>query len=84
MKSPVPSATNLFTFLTQRFSASYDILGCSDLVHMDNPISVTTDANGVATAATINLPLYKRHQANLKAYDQVDNVSDSQAPDPTE
>jgi hypothetical protein len=53
-------ATNLFTFLAARFqatfSASAGFLGCTTRLNVHNPITLTTDANGVVTAATINLP----------------------------
>jgi hypothetical protein len=55
VSSPDPAAaTNLFTFLAQRFNASYSILGCDKLLNQPSPITLTTDANGVCTGATIN------------------------------
>jgi hypothetical protein len=45
-------ATNLFTFLANRLSQSFTNLGCMNLLHMNNPVTVTLDGNGVATAAT--------------------------------
>lgn len=49
--SPDPAAaTNLYTFLGQRYAASFTNLGCGALIHMRNPVTVTTDGNGVATA----------------------------------
>jgi hypothetical protein len=56
--SPDPAAANnLFTFLAQRFVATYGAngLNCMGLLNKPDPITVTTDGNGVATAATINL-----------------------------
>ena len=52
------AANSLFTFLAQRFQASFDTggLACTTLLKVQNPIAVTTDANGVATDATITLP----------------------------
>ncbi len=53
--SPDPAAANsLFTFLAQRFNASIgqDNLNCTGLLNITSPITVTTDANGVATNAT--------------------------------
>jgi hypothetical protein len=83
--SPVASAANtLFTFLAQRFVASYNILGCSDLVHWEDPVIVTTDVNGVAVAAKIDLPAYERCKRYLKLYDHADDIADSRAGDPTE
>jgi hypothetical protein len=54
--SPDPAvANNLFTFLTQRFVATYVNLNCQTFVHQKNPITVKT-ANGVAIDARINVP----------------------------
>jgi hypothetical protein len=50
-----PAAANsLFTFLAQRFVASYgpNGLNCVGLLNTPDPITVTTDANGVAISAT--------------------------------
>jgi hypothetical protein len=55
--SPDPAVANtLFTFLAQRFVASYGAAGlnCIDLLNKPDPITVTTDANGVAISATHN------------------------------
>jgi hypothetical protein len=54
--SPVASlGTNLFNFMAARLVGSYQILSC-DTFGVKNPVTVTTDANGVATGATITLP----------------------------
>jgi hypothetical protein len=55
--SPDPAAANsLFTFLAQRFDASYGAngLNCAGLLNVPDPITVTTDADGVAIDATFN------------------------------
>jgi hypothetical protein len=52
-----PAAANsLFTFLAQRFVASYGAngLNCAGLLNTPDPITVTTDANGIAISATFN------------------------------
>jgi hypothetical protein len=46
------AATNLFTFLAMRASDSFTNLNCGNLIAMANPIALTTDGNGVVTAAT--------------------------------
>ncbi|HJT59357.1 MAG TPA: hypothetical protein VJ761_22810 [Ktedonobacteraceae bacterium] len=50
------AANSLFTFLAQRFVTSYgaDGLNCAQLLKQPDPVTVTTDSNGVAIAATIN------------------------------
>jgi len=55
--SPLPAvANNLFTFLANRFNATWGAAGlnCQALLHQNSPIVVTTDKQGVAIAATIN------------------------------
>jgi hypothetical protein len=52
--SPDPAAANsLFTFLAQRFVASFGAngLNCVGLLNTPDPITVTTDGNGVAISA---------------------------------
>jgi hypothetical protein len=52
--SPVPDlGDNLATFLAARLSGSFDNLNCKNY-GLTNPVTLTTDANGVATAATFN------------------------------
>ncbi len=54
MDRPSPdagAATNLFTFLAQRFNNSLQELNCPQ----QSPITLQQDANGVTTGATINL-----------------------------
>jgi hypothetical protein len=55
--SPDPAVANsLFTFLAQRFVASYgpNGLNCVGLLNIPDPVAVTTDDNGVAISATFN------------------------------
>lgn len=57
------AANNLFTFLAQRFAATFGPpaeggaglgpQGCTQLLGVGNPINLTTDGNGVVTAATL-------------------------------
>ena len=49
------AANNTFTFLAQRFVASWQLLNCQSLINITPPITLTTDANtGVVTAAKID------------------------------
>jgi hypothetical protein len=48
------AANNTFTFLAQRFVASWTLLNCQALINIAPPITLTTDNNGVVTAASIN------------------------------
>ena len=52
--SPVPAVgNNLFTFLANRLSMSFTNLNCQNF-GLTDPVTVTLDGNGAATAATIN------------------------------
>jgi hypothetical protein len=52
--SPVPAVGNtLATFMGARLSASFMVLGCANF-GLTNPVAVTVDNNGVATAVTYN------------------------------
>ena len=54
-RSPFPNVANsLFTFLAQRFVATYEILNCQAFLNQPVPITLFTDANGVVIDATIN------------------------------
>lgn len=75
--SPVADAANsMFTFMAQRFAASYDILGCAKLTNLPDPVSFTIDANGVAIMATINTQQYATCRHKLAPYEVQDNASD--------
>ncbi len=53
--SPVPAVgSNLATFLGNRLSMSFVNLGCANY-GLTNPVNVTLNGNGVATAVTYNL-----------------------------
>jgi hypothetical protein len=53
--SPVPAVgTNLATFMGARLSASFTNLNCQDF-GLKNPVTLTLDGNGVATAVTYSL-----------------------------
>ncbi len=54
------TANSLFTFLANRLNATLGAggLNCVGLLNIQNPVTLTTDGNGVVTAATIlNTPL---------------------------
>jgi hypothetical protein len=53
IESPAPLiAIDLYLFLINRFSNSYDTLGCPDFLNIPNPITLTL-INGLVTDATI-------------------------------
>jgi hypothetical protein len=51
------TANSLFTFLANRLNATLGAggLNCTGLLNIQNPVTLTTDGNGVVTAATITL-----------------------------
>ena len=53
--SPVPGVgTNLLTFMANRLNMSFTNLNCQNF-GLTNPVTVTLDGNGAATAATFNV-----------------------------
>lgn len=75
--SPDPAAADtLFTFLAQRFVASYDILGCASLVNLPDPISVTTNAQGVTTGASIDAAAITRARQRMASFEPWDRSCD--------
>ncbi len=72
--SPDPDASNsLFTFLAQRFVATNEALGCSTALGVENPVTVITNADGVAIDAKISLPADASNQAKLAPAAPADN-----------
>ena len=75
--SPDPAAADsLFTFLGQRFVASYDILGCANLLNIPDPVSVTTNDQGVATAVAVNTTSLTRCRQALASSERDDRSID--------
>lgn len=72
------AASNLFTFLAQRFVASYQNLNCPTEINQPDPVTITTSA-GVATKATLNKAQYAASVAALASLANADNVADSAA-----
>jgi choice-of-anchor A domain-containing protein len=78
--SIVPAAaTNTFTFLAQRFVASYGLLNCATLTGQPDPVSFTMDGNGVVNSATINPAQLSTTIAALASTATADNQADSAA-----
>jgi hypothetical protein len=69
------AANNTFTFLAQRFVASWQLLDCQNLINIAAPITLTTDANtGVVTAATINTATLNSDIASIAGSLDSDNA----------
>jgi len=77
--SPDPAAANsLYTFLGQRFVAAYQLLDCQNLVNLADPVSVRTDANGVAISVVVGktalTSILQRIQGQAAEDDAIDSV----------
>jgi hypothetical protein len=78
--SPDPAvADSLFTFLGQRFVASYEILGCSSILNLADPVSVTADSQGVTTSVTVDTSALKAYFRSFSPYQPRDDAADSAA-----
>ncbi len=65
--SPVPAVgNNLLTFLANRLTMSFTNLNCQNF-GLTNPVTVTLDGNGVATAATFSITQQKATAAAAPA-----------------
>lgn len=75
--SPDPAAADsLYTFMGQRFVASYTILGCADLLHIPDPVSVSTNAQGVTTGVVIDTAALARDRRVLGGREREDCDAD--------
>ena len=78
--SPDPTvADSLFTFMAQRFVASFDNLNCGGLLNLPDPVSITTNDQGVTTAATINPVKLNRCRLSLAASELLDRTMEDRA-----
>jgi len=69
------AATNTFTFLAQRWVASWTLLTCPNLINIAAPITLTTDANtGVVTAAVIDTAKLNADIASIAGSLDADNA----------
>jgi hypothetical protein len=69
------AANNTFTFLAQRWVASWGLLTCPNLINIDAPITLTTDANtGVVTAAKIDTAKLNSDIASIAGSLDADNA----------
>jgi hypothetical protein len=68
------AASNTFTFLAQRWVASWTLLTCPNLINIQAPITLTTDANtGVVTAAVIDTATLNADIASIAGSLDADN-----------
>lgn len=73
------AANSLFTFLAQRFVASYTNLNCQTLIGQADPITLTTSAAGVVTDAKLNTSQLNETLHDIAASKANDYAEDSLA-----
>jgi hypothetical protein len=73
------AANSLYTFLAQRFVATYQLLDCGNLVNEADPVSVSTDRNGVAVTASVNMAALYRIVQKFAPQKAEDDAADSVA-----
>jgi hypothetical protein len=71
------AANSLYTFLAQRFVATYQLLDCAALVNEADPVSVTTNRQGVAVSAAVNTAALNRIVQKFAAQKAEDDAADS-------
>jgi hypothetical protein len=71
------AANSLYTFLAQRFVATYQLLDCAALVNAADPVSVTTNRQGVAVSAAVNTAALNRIVQKFAAQKAEDDAADS-------
>lgn len=78
--SPAPAtANNLWTFVVQRWAASYSLLNCQTLIDEPDPISLTTSSAGVVTNASLNTQQLYQILRAIAPYEREDLEADSVA-----
>jgi hypothetical protein len=73
------AANSLYTFMAQRFVASYQILTCETLTNVPDPVSVKLNAAGVAVSAAVDTTLLNRAIQRLAAQKADDDSADAAA-----
>jgi hypothetical protein len=71
------AANSLYTFLAQRFVATYQLLDCASLVNQSDPVSVTLNKQGVAVSAAVNTAALNRIVQRFSAQQSEDDAADS-------
>jgi hypothetical protein len=71
------AANSLYTFLAQRFVATYQLLDCPALVNEADPVSVTTNKAGVAVSAAVNTAALNRIVQKFAPQKAEDDAADS-------
>jgi hypothetical protein len=71
------AGNTLLTFLAQRFVATYQLLDCAALVNAQDPVSVTTNKDGVAVKAAVDTALLNRIVQRLAPQKSEDDFADS-------
>jgi hypothetical protein len=75
--SPAPIATTLFNFLLTRFSGSYALLNCADLLNLPDPTKLTVDGGGVTTAASFDPAILQHDLQTIRPLQERDFNADA-------
>jgi hypothetical protein len=79
-RSPDPATANsLYTFMVQRFVATYQILDCASLTGQSDPVSFQTDSSGIVISATVDTTALESSIRKLVPFKAEDNFVDSHA-----
>jgi hypothetical protein len=79
-RSPDPAtADSLYTFMVQRFVASYQILDCASLTGRPDPVSFQTDSSGLVISATVDTNALESSIRKLAPFRAEDDFADSHA-----
>jgi hypothetical protein len=73
------TADSLYTFMVQRFVASYQILDCASLTGQPDPVSFQTDSSGIVTSVTVDTAALERSIWKLAPFKAEDDFADSHA-----
>ena len=78
--SPAPTvASNLFTFLMTRFSGSYALLNCANLLNLPDP-TVLTVSGGITTAASFDPAILQHDLQTIRPLQEKDFNADAANP----
>jgi hypothetical protein len=73
------TANSLYTFMAQRFVASYQILNCGSLIGQRDPVSFQMDGSGIVISATVDTAALETSIRKLAPFKAEDDFADSHA-----
>jgi hypothetical protein len=73
------TANSLYTFMAQRFVASYQTLNCGSLIGQRDPVSFQMDGSGIVISATVDTAALETSIRKLAPFKAEDDFADSHA-----